>query len=261
MAVQRTLAQLKTEVASFIDDASYTRWSEADVTAAIYAAMRNAPPAWWEDRIDDTHTYSDSTYRYALPPVCETVEEVWFEPLSSDKPRRLVVPSSWHIEGDELVFTETYSKYDGQTLYMHYVVFPQHVLSISNTDGEVSAGTGLNVFSSDDSTFITDGVLPGDALVLTQGTFYVKEVLEETALEVHKDMAEGSTLPFSVAYYTDVPIMYLLYFATAELYERASRNRPGVEVDENLRFSAYYRQLAAQELRRQRKTHRPRRRY
>jgi len=83
----------------------------------------------------------------------------------------------------------------------------------------------------------------------------------ETTLFVHKAMTAGDTLAYSVAPYTDMPAMYLVYFATAELYERASRNRPGVEVDENLRFSAYYRQLAAQELRRQRKTHRPRRRY
>ncbi len=261
MSNKWTLAELKTEVAAFMNDTSYTRWSESDVERAINLAIRNAPPAWWEERIDDSHTYDMETFRYALPPACEAVEEVWFEPLDSSKPRKLVVPTSWHVEGNELVFTESYSKYDGQTLYMHYIVFPQHVTDIYGIDGKVGSDE-LDLLESASSSFITDGVRVGDSVLIEGAEFFVKEVSGETELYLHKEASEsGTSLTFYIARYTDLPIMYILYFAAAMLYEAAARNRPGVEVDENLRLSSWYRQLATQELNRQRKARKPRRRY
>jgi len=243
-----------------MDDTSNVRWSQNDVDRAIRDAIRNAPPKWWEERVDDTHTYDEETFRYSLPPACQAVEEAWFEPLSSSKPRKLVIPTSWHVEGTELVFSEQYSRYDGQTLYMHYVVFPQNLLATTGADGVVAAGD-LDALTSATATFSTDGVRIGDAVELSQGTFYVESVDSENQLTVHKDMTAGADLTFHVARYTDLPVVYVQYFAAAMLYEAAARNRPGIEIDENLRLSSWYRQLAEQELNRQRKARKPRRRY
>jgi hypothetical protein len=61
----------------------------------------------------------------------------------------------------------------------------------------------------------------------------------------------GTGISYYVAEATDMPYEYLIVAALAELYEMASRNRPGVEVEECIRWSNYYRQLASDELKRQ----------
>ena len=261
-----TLAQLESEVANFMDDASYARWSQDNVDEAIRAALRAAPPKWWEERIDDSNTYSEDDFRYDLPPACVSVEEVWFEPVDSDKPRYFVEPRFWRIEGEELVFTGSYSKYDGQTMYILYVVYPINLLTESKTNGGIASTTTKDLTSSG-STFVTDGVKVGDAVVISEsdyagnGTYYVATVAEAT-LTLHKAPGTaGTNLDFTVALYTDLPLTYVQYYSAAYLYELAARNRPGVEVDEYLRFSTYYRQLAEQELRKQRKPRAARRRY
>lgn len=255
-----TLAQLRTEVETFMDDTTNARWSQDDVDRAIRAAIRSAPPKWWEERIDDAHTYDEETFRYLLPPICASVEEVWFEPLSSDKPRKFVVPSVWHIEGNYLVFTDSYSKYDGQTMYLLYAVYPTNLLSVSGSDGVVDSGD-LDALASATSEFVTDGVQVGDSVELAQGTFYVESVDSETQLTLHKDMSAGTSLSFYIARYTDLPVTYVQYYAAAMLYEAAARNRPGIEIDDYLTMARYYRSLAEMELNRQRKARPVRRRY
>jgi len=256
-----TLADLRNEVESFMDDTGNTRWSDDDFNRAIRAAVRSAPPKWWEEREDDSHTYDEETFRYALPPACASVEELWFEPLSSDKPRKFVVPNVWHVEGNYLVFTDTYPKYDGQTLYFRYIVYPTNLLTVTDDDGKVEAGD-LDAFKDTDATFITNGVRVGDPVeVGTQGTFYVESVDSETQLTLHKDMTAATDITYYVARYTDLPVTYVQYYAAAMLYEAAARNRPGVELEDYLTLARYYRSLAELELNKQRKPRPVRRRY
>jgi hypothetical protein len=260
-----TLAELNSIVDNFMNDTTDTRWTSAQKDTAIRMALLDAPPRWWEIRIDDTNTYDEDDYRYDLPPACEWVEEVWFEPLSTDKPRYLVSPTSWHVEEDELVFTDRYSKYDGQTIYIVYGVYPTNLLTLSKTDGVV-ASTTATALTSAGSTFITSGVRVGDAVVINEtsydgnGTYYVESVDSETQLTLHKAPGTaGSSLDFTVAYYTDLPVTYIRLYAAAELYEVIARNSPGLEIDEVLRLAQYYREKAEEELRKKSRAHRARR--
>ena len=262
-----TLAQLEIEVATFMDDASYERWAQATMAKAIRQALQNAGSRWFEERIDDTATYDSSTFRYTLPPICETVEEVWLEAWSSDRPRRFVVPTMWHIEGNELVFEEAYNRYDGQGLYLVYIVSPANLLTLPLTDG-VIASTTTTALTSATATLVSGGVRAGDAVIINKtdyagnGTYYVVSVDSTTQLTLHKAPGTaGSSLTFNVAHYTDMPVSYIRCFAAAMLYEQAARNRPGVEVSEYLQLASYYRQLADRELKLHRKSRPARRRY
>ena len=254
-----TLPELVVLVSDFIGDSENVRWPVSVVERAIRDAIRAAPPKWWEERIDSFHTYESETFRYVLPPACVRVEEVWFEPLSSEKPRYFVVPSLWHIEEDQLVFSKPLPKYGGQPLYMLYVVHPSNLLDVSANDGIVSSGTLM----SETGTFITDGVRAGDAVHFDNDNaeYYVKLVGTQHILLLDRPATDGSEITYDIARYTDLPVTYIQNYAAAMLYENAARNRPGVEIDEALTLARYYRSLAEIELNKQRKTHTPRRRY
>lgn len=262
-----TLSDLTTEVSNFMDDASNARWSTTDVARAIRAAIRSAPPKWWEERLDDSNTYDEEDFRYDLPPACQRVEEVWFAPLSEDKPRYFVVPTVWHTEGTELVFTDSLHNYHGKTMYILYIVHPTNLLTLSITNGAIASATAVALTSSGE-TFITKGVRVGDAVIINEtnydgnGTYYVKSVDSETQLTLHKAPgATGTDLDCTVAQYTDVPVEYIIYYAAGQLFENAARNRPGVEIDQALTLARYYRSLAEIELNKQRKAFAGRRRY
>jgi len=243
-----TLSEIETDLGVRIDDAGNTRWTSAQKQAAITAAVRKAASLWWEDRLDDTNTYADSTYRYNLPPACEAVKSVYFGPNSSDKPRYLVVPSRWHVEDDQLVFEKPFYSYNGNTIYLNYIVYRSNLLNCTADDGEASSTT----FTSATSTFITDGVQEGNEVEIsgdTGGPYYVASVDSETQLTLHKAPTAGTELTFYVSRYTDLPYNYLVYASMAELYEMVSRNRPGVDIEHNIRWASYYRQLAEAELR------------
>ena len=262
-----TLTQLKSEASLFMDDYGYVRWSETTYERAIRQAIQNAVPLWWEERLDDTNTYACDTFRYTLPPTCVSVEDVYFAPHSDNQPRRFVVPSSWHIEEESLVFNTKYTKYDGQTMYLIYVVYPSNLLSMQTEDGAIASDTTVALTSAT-ALFATSGVRAGDTVTISDGSwsangdYYIRRVYSETQVDLHKAPGEARTdIRFYVAHYTDLPVTYVRYFVAAILYELAARNRPGVEVSEYLQLASYYRQLAERELRSQRKAHTALRRY
>jgi len=255
-----TQAELVADLGTRMDDASDVRWTAAQKQLGILSAIRRARGLWWEERLDDTQTYSQDTFRYDLPPVCEAVNEVYFEALSDEKPRYFVAPQLWHLEERTLVFDTRVSHYDGQTIYILYRVYPTNVLDVTAADG-VAASTA---FSSATSTFVTSKVRPGDEVEIvgdSGGPYYVASITSETALVLHKAPTAGTELTFYVARYTDLPYEYLMYAAMSEMYEMASRNRPGVEVADNIRWASYYRQLSELKLRAQARHHAPQRRY
>jgi len=255
-----TLGQIVDDLSIRLDDESDTRWTEAQKQLAVKVAVRRARGRWWEERLDDTNTYDDTTFRYSLPPACESVEALYFEPISSDLPRVFVSPSRWHIEGTTLVFDKPFHTYDGKTLYIHYLVYLANLLDVTANDGSISG----NTLTSSGSTFVTDGVQEGDEVEISGdsgGPYYVSSVDSETQLTLHKSPTAGDSKTFYVARYTDMPYEYLIYAAMAELYEMAARNRPGIEVEENIRWATYYRQLADQALRSQARHPKPLRRF
>ncbi len=255
-----TLSQIVTDLGTRIDDSGDSRWSATQKQLAVQAAVRKSRGRWWESRTDDTNTYDQETFRYTLPPICENVEGLHFEPTSNSLPRPYVSPTRWHLERNTLVFEAPFPKYDGQTLYIDYIVYPANLLSVTAADGVVSSTT----LTSATATFSTSGVKPGDEVEIsgdTGGPYYVSSVTSNTVLVLHKAPTAGSTLTYYVARYTDLPYEYLINSAMGELYEMSSRNRPGVSVDENIRWATYYRQLADLVLNQQMRHARQMRRY
>lgn len=250
-----TLVQLNALLDGWVDDASDLRWTAAQKNAAIQSAVLAARGSWEEERIDSSNTYDDETYRYTLPPACHRVLAVQFEPDSTDYPRYEISPGQWSIEGSELVFDYSYNKYDGHTMYIIYTALPTNLLSISKTDGAIASATATALTSAA-STFVTDMVLVGDAVIINESgyagnsTYYVKSVDSETQITLDRAPGTtGSSLNFTVSQYTDMPLTYLKYASMAELYELAFRNAPGLEVDSNIKLATYYRQLAENEIR------------
>lgn len=261
------LAYLVAEVGAELDDAGHGQWSSASKERAIRSAVRAAAGEWWEIRIDDTHTYSHTTHRYALPVGCVRILEVWFEPFSTTKPRRFVSPTSWRVEGDYLVFIKPIVRYTNRTMYITYRIEPSNLLDIDTNDGVIASSTATALTSAG-ATFSTKGVRMGDAVVINEtgyagnGTYYVVSIDSETQLTLHKAPGTaGATLDYNVAHLTDLPYKYLIYYAMSELYEVAARNRPGVQEDEYLRWASYYKQLAAMELKKKQRHHKGRRTY
>jgi hypothetical protein len=255
--VQWTLAQLQADLRIRLDDASDVRWSAAQKALAIQAAVRRARGQWWEERIDDTNTYEADTYRYTLPPGCESIVSVYFEAVDSDAPRFLVVPNRYHRESDVLVFEQDFDTYDGQTMYIHYLVYQTNLLTCTGTVGAIASVT-TKALTSVGQTFVTKGVREGDAVEISEsgyagnGTYYVVSVDSETQVTLHKAPGTiGTNLDYEVAAHTDMPYEYLISSAMAELHEMAGRNKPGLEGEAAMRWASYYRQLATDELRKQ----------
>jgi len=245
-----TLATIVTDLSTRLDDSSHVRWTQAEKNLAVKTAIRLARGTWHEERLDDTNTYDSETYRYTLPVNCERILSVYFAPENSDEPRRLVVPSMYHREGNTLVFTLPYPYYDGNTMYISYIVYPNNLITCSASDGVV-ASTGL---TSATSTFITSGVCVGDEVEITGdtgGPYYVSSITSETVLVLHKAPTAGSSKTFYIARYTDLPYEYLIFGAMGELHEMAARNRPGVEVEELVKWASYYRSMAEEVLKKQ----------
>lgn len=262
-----TLAQLAADLDTRMNDAADTHWTQAQKNLAIQTALRNAEGQWWDERIDDTNTYSTDGFRYTLPPICQGVEAVYFEPMSSDEARGFVVPSSYHIEGDTLVFSKKSYNYDGQKMYIVYLAYPTNLLTLSGTNGAI-ATTTTKALTSSAETFLTKGTRVGDAVIINEsgyagnGTYYVASVDSETQLTLHKAPGTvGTSLDFTVAQYTDMPYEYIINAAMAEMYEMALRDRPGVEVTKYVQFATYYRELAQQALRKHARPPNPYRRY
>lgn len=255
--VQWTLAQLVADLRIRLDDASDVRWSSTQKALAVQSAIRRARGQWWEERIDDTNTYDADDFRYTLPAGCETIIAIYLEALDSTLPRFAVSPVLYHREGNELVIEQEIDDYDGQIMYIHYTVYPTNLLTCSATDGVIASATAVALTSAS-QTFVTKGIREGDPIVINESgyagndTYYVVSIDSETQVTLHKAPGTtGSSLDYNVALYTDMPYEYLITASMAELYEMASRNKPGVEVEENIRWANYYRQLAADELRRQ----------
>ncbi len=245
-----TLSELRTKLSIDINDASFTRWSSSIMDTAIRRAMDSARNRWWEDRTDETQTYSSDTFSYTLPPACERVLEVRLAAILTGDPDYLVRPQFWKIVDNSLVLYESWSKYDGQTLKIYYSVHPSNLLDVSGSDGVVS-GTTL---TSATDTFITDGVRVGDSVRLYKssyagnGTYYVAEVTSETVLTLNDSPGTGSGISYYVAQYTDMPEAFLLAAAKAWLFEWASMNKVGREVQTTLQQAAYFKQVAEMEL-------------
>lgn len=259
-APKYTLSQVRTDVSIRMDDSSDVRWTAAQKNLAITSAIRKAAGQWWEERIDDSNTYVTTTYRYALPPACKSVECVHFAGATTTVPRIWASPTRWHIEEDYLVFDQAMTIGNNRTMYITYLVYQANLNGTIHTDG-VAATT---VISSATATFVTDGIQIGDEVEVDSDSaspYYVASVDSNTQLGLHKTPTAGTGLTFWVAHYTDMPYEYLVYGAMAELYEMASRNRPGVEVEEQIRWATYYRQMAASELKAHRKHTNPQRRF
>lgn len=245
-----TLATIVTDLSTRLDDSSHVRWSQAEKNLAVKTTIRLARGTWHEERLDDTNIYDSSTYRYMLPVNCERILSVYFAPDTSDEPRRLVVPSSYHREGNTLVFKLSYPYYDGNIMYISYIVYPNNLLTCSGTDGVISS----TELTSATSTFITSGVCVGDEVEITGdtgGPYYVSSITSETVLALHKAPTAGSSKTFYIARYTDLPYEYLIFGAMGELHEMAARNRPGVEVEELVKWASYYRSMAEEVLKKQ----------
>jgi hypothetical protein len=262
-----TLADLTAALAANLDDAGHARWAAALKASAIREAIREARGYWWDERVSTRHAYSEDTFRYDLPAACEKVVAVWFEPTSDSDPR-VQVPSDWWLqEGSELVFVKSFSQYDGQEMYIHYLAFPTTLLTLSVTNGGVASVT-TRALTSAGETFITKGVRVGDAVLVNEtgyagnGTYYVDTVDSETQLTLDRAPGTvGTNLDFTVAQYTDVPYNYIMYFAMAWLYEVSARNKPGRDIDELLKLASYYRALAARDLEQKSRMARSMRRY
>jgi hypothetical protein len=159
-----------------------------------------------------------------------------------------VSPVLWYVSGDEIVFSQKLRKYDGYTLKINYLVYPNNLLNCEGTDGETyfDGNTNLYLLASLEMNFSEARV--GDEAVLSVGgaenPFYVQAVLDAHTVALHKPVSDASAVMFHIAKYTDLPYEYLMYASMAELYEMVSRNRPGIEVDEGIRWATYYRQLA-----------------
>ena len=128
------LVEINAEVAAHLDDTAYSRWTTTQVDTAIKAAVRSAAHVWTEERIDTTHTYAINTQRYALPLTCESVLEVWFAPITANKPRKLVPISTWRVEDRNLVFQHVYNLYDTKQMYIYYVTHPANLLNVGAAD-------------------------------------------------------------------------------------------------------------------------------
>lgn len=246
------LVEINREVAAYMDDVQNVRWSSADIDRAVKAAVRSASHVWFEERIDATHTYAVATQRYALPVICENVLEVWLGPLTATDPKHFIPMSSWRVEGTTLVMQRVFTAYAGKTIYIYYIVRASNLIDGDLADGATNTDTS---FVSAGSDFVTDGVKPGDALVITSGadagTFYVVSVTNLTTLVLHKaTTATAAGLSFHIAHFTDLPHDYLVHFAMAWLFELAARNRPAVESADIVQWANYYRQLADLDLRR-----------
>ena len=261
-----TLATLTTAISAALNDASNARWETTDIAAAIQEAVREARADWPDERIDSSETYSDTDYRYDLPVWAERVIEVWFEPLTSGEPRFQVPAKWWRQEGTELVFKRAWKTYNGQAMYIHCLAYPTNLLTESKTNGAI-ADTTTKDLTSAASTFTTDGVRAGDEVIIAEtgyagnGTYYVETVADTTLTLDRAPGTVGTNLDFTVAEYTDIPYKYIRYFSMAWLYEWAARNKPGRDVEENLRWAAYYRQLADRALEEAQRQRRAVRRY
>lgn len=258
--VTYTLDDLVSELNTRMDDASNDRWTESQKQLSVQLAVSSASPRWWEERIDDKHTYDYQQPRYELPPGWVSIEEVRFEPIDVGDDRHFVVPSTFHIEGNELVFEKNYISYNDNTLYIIYTYYPRTLLDVSGTSGEVQSDGVSFVDSS--ATFITDGVKAGDAIVIEgDGRYIIQEVTFEDEVVLRTEAEEDTGLTYYIAYYTDIPKEYLLNYAMSEMYMMATRNRPGVEIESSIRLSNYHRQLAIETLEENRMRGKSRRRY
>lgn len=254
-----TLSQLNDFVAAAIDDTADARWTSAEKDAAIRAAILSAHGYTWEERINSEYTWDIDTQRYAVPAGCVSVREIYFEDRrGSGYPRKFIVPSSWSVEGTTLVFSarSRYRRYAGQTMYITYHVYPVNLLNVGAADLVTTADSAT--VTSATATWVTDGVQVGDPFEIIggsdAGTYFVSSIINNTIIVLHTELTTGAAAQtFRIAYYTNLPIIYIKYYAMAELYELAARNRPGVEIDETLRLSAWNKQLAQVELERMRK--------
>lgn len=256
-----TLSAIVSDLEIRLDDVTNTRWSDAQMQLAVKAAVRKSAGQWWDERVDETHTYEDDTFRYSLPPACQMVEEVWFA-AEADEPYWQVSSRFWHTEAGQLVFTEPFSKYSGNTMRIVYLVYPNNLLT-STGSGSVSDDTLVDF----DATFLTDGVCPGDSVLFySSGGTFIEECYVADAgptntnitLALHPTPSFSGACTYYLAYYTDLPYEYLVYGAMAELYEMSLRNRPGVEVRDAIELATYYRQMAEDRIIKQRKRQKPR---
>lgn len=255
-----TLYDILEDINANLYESADSLWTPSQKKNAIQKAVRDARPEWWEERIDDTHTYDYTQHRYDLPPACAIVEAVSVSAPNPGNPRKDIPAIDWHIEGDELVFEESHPQYNGETLYIIYLYYQKNLLDISGDDLVSVAGSAQ--VTSDSSTFITDGVEAGDRLIKGGvNEYYVVSVDSETQLTLNEEMEMNGISSFTVAGYTDMPHEYLVSKAMAELYLASAMNRPGAEVENAIQLSDYYRQLARQALQRNRRHPKPRRMY
>ena len=118
----------------------------------------------------------------------------------------------------------------------------------------------------DDSSgidFINEGVREGDEIFM-QGltSYYVRRVLSDSTLIMDREAdVTLNNVEYYLAYWTDLPFSYISNYAKAHLYEIAAMNRPGVEVEETINISTYFRNIAYDELNRMRRSYRTRRQY
>lgn len=257
-----TLAELVAQVEVLLDDSSNERWAEADIEAALRAAVRAGSFAWWEERLDSSQEFAVNTYGYDLPPACHRVLAVYFEPVTANNPRRFVTPNQWYEQDGKLYFQNKFAAYTTKDIFVEYMVHPSNLLDIDQTDGVLleSAAT----LTSAASTFVADGVREGDEVYIPSETpklYYVSSITSETVLVITPDPTDGSTKTFYVAHYTDMPIDYLVNYAAGWLYELAGRNRPGVEVEVVTQWASYYAQKADLAMRRNAKRMKSRREF
>ena len=265
MTNKYSLAELNTQLALYIKDVVHIRWTVTDLNFAIRQALMEAHGRWWEERVaQDTYIYT--TDFYDLPPACVNVEEVWFaDSTAPTAMAKFVPPSAWCHSVGYLQFTKRFPAYDGYWFFMVYRAYPTNLLTLTHADGVIAAGA-LTVLTSALGDFINQGVREGDAYF--QGSLpgvgmdgYVREVRNATTLELDRAQTAGAGMTYWIAPFTEVPYMYIMYQATANLLELGSRNRPGVTIDESLRLATYYRQLADNEIKRLRRPYETRRRY
>jgi hypothetical protein len=250
-----TLAEVEASLSRQLQDEAHDQWPQAIKIEAIVNAVRDSDGFWFEERVDDTHTYSTSIFEYALPPGCVSVEDV--EMVVSGK---LVYVSreAWAVSNGRLRFPRPLPTHSGRNIRVTYIAHNNNVTEVSGSDGVIASSE----LSSSSSKFVTHGVRRGDPVTVGGSTTYiVSSVISETKLELWGSPVPGSGLSFVVAPDTDLPWEYLVDKSLAFLYEWAARNVPGVDEDNYIRWSSYYRQLAAQEIREKAKRPAARRRY
>jgi hypothetical protein len=262
-----TLAELKNDLWDSLNDPDHTRWSDSEITQAVNQSIVSAGNVVKEERTY-LFTFDSETYEYDLPPATDDVLEL--RVLSDEAPYQLA-PSWWEVRGGKLHFRSLsgLSGYAGKSVEMTYEVAADRLLDLEFSATGVGGVLVLGASSTELDAQVAQ-LRPGDKLLVNGESMVLFDwsltavdgyAEDQWVLDVGDSTVPDGACTVSVAKYTGVPYPYLINMGMALAYERGSRNRTGVEVEEAVQRGSYHRQLADIDLKRHRRSARPVRRF